>query len=93
MTTKQPENWFERCCEQVKNLGASEPESLQETLDLCDTIIGKCEEVPENGEDFAQSVEEKTRDIKATIESSRRVMDGQKTALDNMLSGVERWLR
>lgn len=61
-------------------------------IEQCDRIFDKCEEVPERGEDFAYSVMEKVESIRESIEKSERVTQGQLTALENMESGVDRWL-
>lgn len=61
-------------------------------IEQCDRIIEKCGEVPDDGEDFADSVIEKAASIRDWIHKHGRVTDRQQTALDNMESGVDRWL-
>lgn len=61
-------------------------------LDTCERIQEKCDEMPDRGWDFAESVREKTRDIAENIEKFQRVTDGQLAALENMSNGLDRWL-
>lgn len=61
-------------------------------IEQCERIIEACEELPSRAEDFGIGVAEKTAEIQATIEESKRVTIGQQEALDNMEAGVNRWL-
>ncbi len=67
-------------------------ERVQEALDLVDSIVSGCDDIPEEGADFASSVAERASSIGETIEQRQHVTDKQFSALENMLSGVERWL-
>ena len=58
---------------------------------MADEIELLAGDLPEDGEDFGMSVTEKTADIAANIETHNRVTDGQLTALENMLDGLQRW--
>lgn len=74
------------------------PPEVREALDLADRIEETYEdEVPdrakEDGEDFFEGVLGRTRAIAETIDRTQRVTDGQLTALQNMLAGVEKWAR
>ena len=64
---------------------------VKEALALVEEIESLVEELPDAGEEFGESVLEKASDIAATIEANDRVTDGQMTALENMLDGVQRW--
>lgn len=66
---------------------------VADALALCDQIESTAEDVPEAGEDFAMSVTEKAASIRETIERTERVSDNQFTALENFLSGLQRWIR
>lgn len=65
----------------------------EEALELVEQIEAEADDVPERGEDFAASVVEKSKDIGTTIEVNEHVSDAQRTALDNMLAGLQRWTR
>jgi hypothetical protein len=73
--------------------GGRHPEyDWEEALDLGHSILDDLEELPERAEDFAASVEEKVRDILATIELGQHCTPGQWQALENLAAGVRRWL-
>ncbi len=59
--------------------------------EIHDAIDDLPEDVRDKAGDFLTSVSEKTADIAKTIERLARVTPGQKTALDNMRSGVAKW--
>ena len=61
-------------------------------IERCNELIDLCDEVPERGEEFASSVQEKAESIAATIEAREHVTERQTQAIDNMMAGVERWL-
>lgn len=63
-----------------------------QAIDQCDLIIEKCEHVPFDGEDFAKSIKEKAASIRKWIQENGKVTKNQQAALDNMESGVDRWL-
>lgn len=67
--------------------------SVRDAVALASSIIEDCDEIPEAGEDFAASVQEKVGSIMETIEELDRVSPNQIRALVNMQSGVARWLR
>ena len=72
----------------------NEPEiDVEDTIAIADEIADLVLDLPERAADFAESVDEKARSIKQTIESQRRVTPAQRQALENMLSGVKRWIR
>lgn len=72
-------------------LSTEDPE-VTEALEQCERIFEKCEEMPDRGYEFADSVREKVESMESTIEKSGYVTPGQKEALDNMESGLDRWL-
>lgn len=61
-------------------------------LTQCEEIINMTGDVPCVGQDFAESVAEKTKAIADNIEQRDRVTEGQQDALDNMQTGVTAWL-
>ena len=65
----------------------------EDALNLVAEIESEADDVPERGEDFATSVVEKAKDIGSTIEENEHVTDAQQDALDNMMSGLQRWTR
>jgi len=67
-------------------------EAVSRAIVQCESIMEACEEIPDNGADFATSVYERVQSIAATIEDRNHVTERQREALDNMQAGVERWL-
>lgn len=63
-----------------------------QAVEQCDRIIEKCDEVPFDAIDFADSVRDRAKSIRSWIEDNGRVTDRQQSALDNMETGVDRWL-
>ena len=79
----------------------AEPESEEETesatdresiIAQCDRILGLCDEIPEQGSDFSESVSEKVESIKAWAEDGKPVTDKQRDALENMERGARNWV-
>lgn len=68
-------------------------ERVGQARELIASIHALAEQLPPRGEDFGLSVCEKADDISASIDEAGSVTDGQITALENMLSGLERWIR
>lgn len=66
---------------------------VEETVAIADEILERVPELPERAADFAESVDEKAASIKQTIQNSNHVTPAQRRALENMLSGVKRWIR
>lgn len=60
-------------------------------VELAIDIQRLAEDLPDEGEDFGLSVAEKAADIAANIEQHERVTDGQWSALENMMAGLQRW--
>lgn len=80
----------------VKLAGNSESDKrsrVDYALQLAEQIESAADEVPDEGQEFASDVAKKAEDIAATIESTNRASDAQVTALENMLSGLQRWIR
>ncbi len=65
---------------------------VQEALDQCERIDEMCDEMPDAGFDFADSVRERVSSIAKTIEKRDRVTNGQFAALCNMEAGIGNWL-
>jgi len=51
------------------------------------------DQVPEGGEEFADSVMKKSLDIMSTVESMEGATENQLRALENMRNGLEKWVR
>jgi hypothetical protein len=71
---------------------ASDGPSVDTALDLGEELLDLCEELPERADDFRASVEEKAHSILDAIEQFDRCSKAQYQALQNMLSGVKKWL-
>ncbi len=65
---------------------------VEEALELVDSIVDGCGQIPERGQEYAESVSERATDIGRTIEERQFVTDKQMSALENMLAGVNRWI-
>lgn len=68
-----------------------------EAMKTIGRIIEMCEQVSEydstDAQDFASSVQEKAESIGKWIDEHSDVTDKQQDALDNMESGISRWIR
>jgi hypothetical protein len=62
-------------------------------VELCKELTAELADLPERAENFAASVEEKVLSIQEWIEENKHVTTKQLEALQNMQSGVSRWLR
>jgi hypothetical protein len=58
---------------------------INETLELID-------ELPEEAEEFGESVREKLEDIMGWAEARNHITEGQVAAVENMDAGVRKWL-
>ena len=71
--------------------------TVAEALEQVERIVVMCEHVADydnsDASDFASSVQGKTEDIERTIEERNHVTPAQAEALDNMESGISRWIR
>lgn len=65
---------------------------VDEALSLVSQINDLAEDMPERGEEYASSVVEKANIIGETIEEKGFVTDKQLNALENMISGMQRWI-
>ena len=63
-----------------------------DAIDLCEEILGKLDDMPDEAEDFGLSVGQKVESIREYIKHNGRVTPKQLAALENMLGGVDRWL-
>ena len=73
------------------NGAESIPPAVHHCLEQCDEILRMCQDLPEAGESFGESVAEKVEGIRDTIAERGFVTSNQKEALDNMEDGVSRW--
>ena len=65
---------------------------LSTWIDLVDAAIEWCDQVPDSGRDFAESVQDKLESIRDSIENLGNVTPGQETAIINMREGLKKWL-
>jgi len=68
-------------------------EDVKTAEDLIEQITSLAEELPEDAEDFGMSVLDTASDISKYIDENGRVTKKQITALENMLDGLQRWIR
>ena len=61
-------------------------------LDAGNEAVSDAEDIPERGEDFADSVMEKIESMMKTVEKTERVSDNQWGALQRMHEGILKWL-
>lgn len=68
-----------------------------EAQEQIERIVEMCEQVAEydssSAQDFASSVQEKAESIGTWIDEHSDVTEKQREALDNMESGISRWIR
>lgn len=62
-------------------------------IELCNEILDKLDELPEAAEEFSDSIKNKVLDIHEWVDSRNHCTKAQMGALENMLAGVERWIR
>ena len=67
-------------------------DDVQRALDLCDAIIRDVDEMPEEAEDFAESILDKAKSMRDNIQKHDSVTEKMLSALENMRHGQERWL-
>lgn len=67
-------------------------DDAKEAIESLEEIIEMCEDIPENGEEFAESVADNCRSMIEAIQNFNRVTKFQWNAIENWRSGVERWL-
>jgi hypothetical protein len=65
---------------------------VQCALSLADQIESMADEVPERGQEFADSVRGRAAEIAETIEERGSVTENQMAALENMAAGLQRWI-
>ena len=66
---------------------------VKEALEVCEEILEIVPELPERAEEFADSIQTKTLNIKAFVEKEKHVTINQFSALLNMLEGAKKWIR
>lgn len=95
-TLKQPMHQLAaKTAKPSKEIVFSEDDEMEDwevALELCESILDSLDELPERAEDFAESVRDRTESIRDWIESHEDVTPAQQIALQNMESGVSRWL-
>lgn len=73
------------------------PQDVKDALKLVEEISSTIEdEVPEwkvlKNQNYFASLEDRAKGIGETIERTNRVTEAQVTALENMLSGLQKWV-
>lgn len=73
------------------------PQDVKDALKIVEEISKTIEdEVPEwkvlKNQNYFASLEDRAKGIGETIERTNRVTDAQVTALENMLSGLQKWV-
>ena len=61
-------------------------------IELCDTILSLCEQLPEKAEEFKEGVTQRTQNLRDWIEENERCTGPQARALQNIEEGVRAWL-
>ena len=64
----------------------------REVIEIGKEILSLIDEVPEKGEDFTYSVQEKTEGILNWIVENETYTNKQKESLENMLEGILNWV-
>jgi len=64
----------------------------REAVDIANSILADLEELPESADDFGESVGEKVRSMREWIERNNHVTSRQRSALENMRAGTDRWM-
>jgi len=62
----------------------------EDTIEQCQDLLDKCDDVPTRSEDFAMGVQEKVESIMETIRQTGRVTVKQQQAIDNMEAAIDR---
>lgn len=66
--------------------------TVHQAMELVDEIESLADDMPSEAQDFTESVLEKASSIAETIEAKNWVTEAQYKAIENMLSGMHRWL-
>ena len=64
----------------------------QNFVDQCENVLQDIDDIPERGEDFAESVREKVEGMMYSAKDRQSVTDNMADALENIADGVSRWL-
>ena len=64
----------------------------EEALYALEILLDDLDEVPEAGEDFAESVREKAESMKDWIEENEHVTERQLETIENWQVAVSKWL-
>lgn len=63
-----------------------------EVIDYCEETLNLIADLPDEADDFAFSVEKKITSIRDWVSEHKRFTEKQVKALENMRSGIEKWL-
>lgn len=64
---------------------------MHEVMDLADDILAMIPDLPERAAEFGDSAEATVEGIQRTIERRGFATKAQQSALENIMSGIERW--
>ena len=66
--------------------------NVPEVVEFCESLLEKIEELPDEAEDFSDSVRRRVEGILEWVEDKQTFTQNQRRALYNIDDGVERWL-
>lgn len=67
-------------------------EEWEQYAEKITTYLEKIDALPEQAEDFANSVQEKLQSILEWVEKNEVITDRQQDAVNNICDGIDRWL-
>jgi hypothetical protein len=65
----------------------------EDYIEAMESALSDLVDLPDRAADFAVSVEEKLVDIKCWVEDNGHITDAQARAVDNMIAGIQKWIR
>ena len=65
---------------------------VDDAISRLEDVVSMCDDIPEAGEEFAESVREGAVGMMADITAKKRVTAKQDVTIDNWRSGLSRWL-
>jgi hypothetical protein len=64
----------------------------QQAVEDLDAVLSMCDDVPERGEDFADSVRDGAIDMQEWIKKEKYVSADQRRSIENWKDGLMRWI-
>jgi len=65
---------------------------VEDAIGRLEDVVSMCDDIPEAGEEFAESVREGAVGMMADIASKKRVTEKQDKTIDNWSAGLSRWI-